>query len=78
MNYLQLRKHLSSLELVDLVSEVIGSSISLNGQLELCFYFFIDGDLQGHITDGRLFGEFTLDFSDPVTFGIYFTKALIC
>jgi len=76
VSYLQLRKHLSPLELVDLVREVVGSSISLNGQLELCFYFFIDGDLQGHITDGRLLGESTLDFSDPETLVILFYKGL--
>ena len=76
MNYLQLGKHLRSLELVDLVSEVVGSRISLNGQLELCYYFFVDGDLQGHITDGRLLGESTLDFSDPETLVILFYKGL--
>ncbi len=41
--------------------EVIGCSICLNGQLQLCDYLIIYHDLQGYITNRRGFSESIFD-----------------
>jgi hypothetical protein len=57
MDDLYLGENLSSLKLVNFMGEVIGCSVSLNGQLQLSDYLLINNDLKGNITYRNLFNK---------------------
>lgn len=61
MNYLNLGKNLSSLQLIDFVSEVVSGSIRLDRQLQLCHYLIVNHNLQGDITDRNFISESIFD-----------------
>ena len=57
MGDLYLRENLGPCKLVDLVGEVVGCRIRLNGELQLGHDFLTDGNLQSHVADGLRVGE---------------------
>ena len=64
MGDLYLRENLGPCKLVDLVGEVVGCRIRLNGELELGHDLFAYGNLQSHVADGLRVGEPALYLSD--------------
>ena len=67
VNYLQFGEDLGPLQFVDLVTEVVGSSIGLDSQLQLCNNLFPDGYLESHITDRHWIAKPVFNFNDPKT-----------
>lgn len=50
------------------MSEVIGWSVRLDGQLQLGDDFVVDGDFESDVTDGHGVGESALDFDYFISF----------
>ena len=64
MGDLYLRENLGPCKLVDLVGEVVGCRIRLNGELQLGHDFLTHGNLQSHVADGLRVGEPALYLGD--------------
>ena len=62
MDDLELGEDFSSLQLVDLMGEIVGCRISLDGQLQLSDYLTIDDNLQSDIADRNGVSKPTFNF----------------
>lgn len=84
MDDIQFRKNFSSLQLVYSVTEVVGCSIRLDGQLQLGYNLLVYGYLKSHIADRDYVSETTFDLSDSkprllfVFLGVFFDKGFNC
>ena len=67
VNYFGLAEDLRPVQLVDLVGEVVGSCIGLQGQLQLSHYLLVDGHLQSNVRDRHLKVKATLNLKDFVS-----------
>ena len=72
---LDLGEDLGPGQLVDLVGEVVGGCVGLDGELQLGDDLFVEGDLESDVADWLRVGEPALDFGDPVSlFWVLFDK----
>ena len=76
MGDLYLRENLGPCKLVDLVGEVVGCRIRLNGELQLGHDFFVHGNLQSHVADGLQVGEPALYLGDLEQMFLVFDELL--
>ena len=67
VDYLQFGEDLGPLQFVDFVTEVVGSSIGLDSQLQLSHNLFPDGYLESDIADRHWVAEPVFDLGDPKT-----------
>ena len=67
VNYFGFAEDFRPFELVDLVGEVVGSCIGLQGQLQLSHYLLVDGHLQSNVRNRHIKAKATLDLKDFVS-----------
>ena len=67
VNYLQFGEYLGPLQFIDFVTEVVGSSIGLDSQLQLSYNLLPYGYLQSDITDRHWVAKPVLYFDLPKT-----------